>query len=455
MINVRREGYCGSASGMRRDRGTSSVTWHLAPSSMKCHLLVFDGFIIGRAPGLVNFKTGHVRAIMKQNAGCNMKVCGIIAEYDPFHKGHRYHLETAREKSCADYVVCVLGCAFSQRGDAMLFDSHKRAEMALLNGADLVLGMPVSFSCAQANRFARGGVGILSGIGVTTHLAFGCECANTEHLLSAAHLLNHPDMGFSAELKNNLAAGLSFAQAQGEALAESLPQIDSELFSSPNFILGVSYLRELEALNSGIIPLPVLRKTVYHSKALGPDASAGAVRQKLLAEKGCDLKEECTDESIRVILSAAMHRPEALDKALLFILNSRTAEQLREYSEFSEGLEQRILTAARKAVSREELIALAKTRRYPYTRISRALSQALLDLKQYSDRPEYARLLGMRKKAAPLLSEIDQSGFPLISRPARSSITEVAQDMQAEEIWQIGAGRSAETAWQEQVVIVE
>ncbi|MDI9519678.1 MAG: nucleotidyltransferase family protein [Bacillota bacterium] len=392
---------------------------------------------------------------MKQNAGYEMKVCGIIAEYDPFHKGHRYHLETAREKSGADYIVCVLGCAFSQRGDAMLFDSHKRAEMALLNGADLVLGMPVSFSCAQANRFAKGGVGILSGIGVTTHLSFGSERAETEPLLAAAHLLNHPNEGYNTELKNNLTAGLSFAQAQGEALAESLPQIDPELFSSPNFILGVSYLRELEARGSDIIPLPVLRKTAYHSKALGPDASAGAVRLKLLGEIICDLKEECTDESIRVILSAVMHRPEALDKALLYMLNSATPEQLKQYSEFSEGLEQRVLSAARKAVSREELILHTKTKRYPYTRISRALTQALLDMKQYSEWPEYARLLGMRKSAAPLLSAIDQSGFPLISRPARSSITEVAQDMQAEEIWQIGAGRSAQTAWQEQVVIVE
>ena len=404
---------------------------------------------------IVNFKTRPAHAIIKQNVGYDMKVCGIIAEYDPFHKGHRYHLETAREKSGADYIVCVLGCAFSQRGDAMLFNSHKRAEMALLNGADLVLGMPVSFSCAQANRFARGGVGILSGIGVTTHLAFGSECANAESLQSAAHLLNHPDESFNTKLRNNLAAGLSFAQAQGEALAESLPQIAPGLFSSPNFILGVSYLRELEALGSRITPLPVLRKTAYHSQTAGPGASAGAVRQKLLSEKGCELKEECTDESIRVILSASMHRPEALDKALLYVLNNRTPEHLKKYSEFSEGLEQRILAAARKAVSREQLIALSKTKRYPYTRISRALTQALLDIEQYSDLPEYARLLGMKKSAAPLLSQIDKSSFPLISRPAKSELSEVSQDLRAEEIWQLGAGRSAETAWQEQVVIVD
>ena len=94
-----------------------------------------------------------------------MIVCGIVAEYDPFHRGHLYHLKAARQKSQADFMVCVLGSAFSQRGEAMMFDTMTRARMALYNGFDLVLGMPVSFSCAQANRFAMGGVGILHQLG--------------------------------------------------------------------------------------------------------------------------------------------------------------------------------------------------------------------------------------------------------------------------------------------------
>ncbi len=384
-----------------------------------------------------------------------MRVCGIIAEYDPFHRGHRYHLEAAREQSGADFVICVLGCAFSQRGEPMLFDSHTRAAMALRNGADLVLGMPVSFSCAQANRFARGGVGILSGIGVTTHLAFGSESDNIKSLKAAARLLNHPDEGFHNELKSNLAAGLSFAKAQGEALAESLPGINPELFSSPNFILGVSYLRELDRLKSAIEPLAILRKTAYHDKSPGPEASASAVRLKLLSDQASDVREECPEETVHLILSAAMHRPEALDKALLFALLNQTPKSLRELSEFTEGLEQRVLAAARKAISREQVLELAKTKRYPYTRLNRALSQALIALKHYGDAPRYARLLGMRKSAAPLLREVDKSGFPLISRPARSGDAEIAQDMHAEELWQLGAGKSAETAWQKQVVILE
>jgi predicted nucleotidyltransferase len=193
-----------------------------------------------------------------------MRVCGIIAEYDPFHKGHLYQLDQAREKTRADYMVCVLGCAFSQRGEAMLFQTHDRATMALANGFDLVLGMPFSFSCAQANRFARGGVGILQGISAVTHLSFGCETDNLDWLTSGAQLLNRPSIPFIQSLKRGLSQGRSFAQAQGQALAEHLPELPKQLLSSPNFILGLSYLRELEHLKSHITALPVRRETDYH-----------------------------------------------------------------------------------------------------------------------------------------------------------------------------------------------
>ncbi len=384
-----------------------------------------------------------------------MKVCGIIAEYDPFHKGHRYHLEAAREKSQADYVICVLGCAFSQRGEPMLFDSHKRAQMALANGADLVLGMPVSFSCAQANRFARGGVSILHQLGLVTTLAFGSESAQTDLLVKAARLLNHPDEGFLFELKSNLKKGLSFAKAQGEALKKSLPDILPSLFSSPNFILGMSYLRELDSLQSPIQPLPIKRTTDYHSPSPGPLASASAVRLKLSKYPACDLREECPEETVELIVSAPRHPKEALDKSLLLSILEQGPKSLLAYSEFTEGLEQRVYLAAKKAASRAELLDLVKTKRYPYARINRALTQALIKMKQYGQQPEYARLLGMKRSAAPLLKAIDQSGFPLISRPAKSRHPEVQQDLRAEEIWQVGAGLGAQTAWKKQVVIIE
>ena len=246
-----------------------------------------------------------------------MKVCGIIAEYDPFHRGHLHHLEQARARSGADYMVCVLGCAFSQRGEAMLFSTHDRARMALQNGFDLVLGMPVSFSCAQANRFAAGGVGILHRLGVVSHLSFGSESDDLGLLRQAARLLNHPDAAFARTLKAGLDTGLSFAAAQGQALQEALPEAGPALLASPNFILGVSYLRELERLGSRMTPLPVLRSAPYHSLAGGPLASASAVRAQWLQGEWEQAATACPPASLAVMRGAATHRPEALDKALL------------------------------------------------------------------------------------------------------------------------------------------
>lgn len=384
-----------------------------------------------------------------------MKVCGVIAEYDPFHRGHLYHLEQARKSSGADFMVCALGGAFSQRGEAMLFSTHDRAKMALNNGFDLVLGMPVSFSCAQANRFAAGGVGILESLGVVTHLSFGTESDSLELLQTAASLLNRPDAAFAETLRERLTKGLSFAAAQGEALKAALPTSDAALLRSPNFILGVSYLRELERLRSGILPVPVLRRGAYHGRAGGELASASAVRERLLAGDLEQAAASCPEASLEIIRQAKTHRPEALDKALMYHLLSQGADRLRMSGEISEGLEKRILKAARQAVSREELIDLVKTRRYPRTRISRALTHSLLNLAHTPDRPHYARLLGFRERAKPLLAAIAEQGFPLVTRPARADIPEVSQDLRAEELWYLGSGQGARAAWQQQVFILK
>lgn len=383
-----------------------------------------------------------------------MKVCGIIAEYDPFHKGHLYQLEQAKALSGADYTICVLGCAFSQRGDAMLFDSHARAEMALRNGFDLALGMPFSFSCAQSNRFAAGGVGILNSLGVVSHLSFGSESDQLDELYRTADMLNHPGETFLNALKAALHRGRSFAAAQGEALEAALPDIPPALFSSPNFILGVSYLRELEHLGSSIKPVPVRRQSAYHSLEKTGLASASAVRAMIAQGEEAALMDACPQASLDILRNSPRHPPGALDRALMVNLLNRTAASLARMPEVSEGLERRILAAARQATGRAELVCQCKTRRYPAPRINRALTHALVGLTDYPPRPPYARLLGFRERAKPLLKAIATSGFPLVSRPARSTAAGILQDMRAEELWQVGSGHWAQEAWKRQMLII-
>ena len=383
-----------------------------------------------------------------------MKVCGIIAEYDPFHLGHLYHLRQAKAQSGADFLVCVLGSAFSQRGDAMLFSTRDRARMALENGIDLVLGMPVSFSCAQANRFACGGVGILHRLGIITHLSFGCETDDLSLITAVARLLGQPDKAFIAGMKDSLSGGASFARAQGEALQAALPGMPKSLIAAPNFILAVSYLRELDRLGSDIRAVPVQRRGAYHGTAQDSFASAGAIRATWIQGSISRAFASCPAASTAIMRDAHTHLPDALDKVLLSRLTSAQTQELQTCPEISEGLEKRILAMAREADSRAALLRLVKTKRYPHARINRALSQALLGIKRSPAAPGYARLLGFHGRARPLLRAIAQAGFPLISRPVRSGDPGVALDMRAEELWHLGSGQSAAAAWRQQIVIL-
>lgn len=382
-----------------------------------------------------------------------MRVCGIIAEYDPFHKGHQRHLDMAREKSQADWLVVVLGQSFSQRGLPALFSTHLRARMALMGGADLVLGMPVSYSCAQANRFALGGVGILHQLGVVTDLSFGVEQEALPYLSPTAALLIAPDEAFKARLKQALSEGKSFARAQGEALSAGLPGMPRGLVDQPNFVLALCYAQALDKLHSPIRMLPVPRAHSYHASGLDVLPSASAVRAAALRGDWKGLHEALPESSYALCKEAIMrgdiHLPDALDKLLLATALS-PADHAR-IAEMSEGLDDRIRKLAPRAHSREALTALVKTKRYTYSRVSRALTGMMLGLFQEEPAPPpYARLLGMKERALPLLRAIKSGGFPLISRPSRHEA--LKQDMQAEALWYLGSGQAAEAAWKQPVI---
>ncbi len=381
-----------------------------------------------------------------------MRVVGIIAEYDPFHLGHLYHLRQARLQAQADYVVCVICSAFTQRGMPGLFATQDRARMALAAGADLVLGMPVSYSCAQANRFAMGGVGILSALGVVSQLSFGVEASALPHLSTAARQIAARDAGFLRRQRAGLSAGQSLARARSEAMADHPGQ---EALRRPNFVLGLCYLDALDRLGSQMQPLPIPRSSDYHAQELASLPSATAVRRAIL-EGRQEAVRHAVPESVWPLIeqrmrSGGLHPPEALDKALIAKLLQ--GGDYADIAEISEGLDQLILQRARQATSREALIALVKSKRYPWTRINRALTGMLLGLeKQPLTPPGYARLLGFKQSALPLLGAIKQGGFPLISRPAKAREAGIQQDMVAEMLWRLGAGEAPAAAYAQDMI---
>lgn len=367
-----------------------------------------------------------------------MTVCGVIAEYDPFHRGHARHLAEAKRRAGAERVVALMSGSFTQRGMPALLPAHTRAEMALLCGADVVLQMPYAFSVREAEYFALGGVHILSALGCVTHLSFGCETEDTALLCRAADQMESGDM--DAEIRTGLSQGLSYAAAEGKALEKRLG-LQKGLLNRPNAALSLSYLRAIRRLESPLIPVPVLRPQDYHAQELQAWPSASAVRGALLRGDWAGVERAVPLEALPVLRQAAAQGlvcpPSAMDALIRRTLLLSGAKDIAQWPGISEGLEMRVLKAAETALTREELIKAVKTRRYTYGRISRALCHGALGVcrDDLPDIPQYARVLGFRESARGLLRRMQKSGFPLVSRLAREE--NAALDARADEMWRV------------------
>ncbi len=389
-----------------------------------------------------------------------MKVCGIIAEYDPFHLGHQYQMETARRLSGADYVVCVLSTAFLQRGVPALFPTRERVRMALLGGADAVFSLPAAFSPMEAERFALGGVFILNQLSVVSHLSFGCECGDLSLLSRAADMLEEPSPLFQRCLRQGLNSGASFACAQGRALSQAAGFDPADL-SMPNNTLAICYLRMIRRLSGHLLPVPVKRLGAHdeNEPSAGLYPCASYIREKTVSGAWEAVAAAVPPSSLTIMRACASNGelcPEnALDQALLYRLRQMDEAQLDRLPNMSEGLENRFIRALSRAATREELIGLIKTRRYPYARISRVLTHALLGMEKESlpALPAYTRLLGFRKTALPLLHQIGkESSISVYSKNADHK-AELMQDANAEAIRSLGAGKPSSFFTESPVII--
>lgn len=390
-----------------------------------------------------------------------MNICGVIAEYDPFHKGHERHLRLAREKTGADFIVCVMSGSFTQRGMPALLPARARADMALRCGADVALQLPYAFSVREAEYFALGGAAILNALGCVTHLSFGSETDDLSLLQAAARLLEVSDEAMESAIQAGLAKGLSFAAAQGQAVAKRL-KVPVDTLDAPNTALALSYLRALIRLDSRIIPIPVLRETDYHAGELDALPSASAVRSAILRGDWAGIRKAIPENALPVLQEAIRNGicpPDSLDILLRHRLLFSTPEEIARWPGISEGLEMRILKAAETAVSREALIDAVKTRRYTRGRISRALCHGVMGVTK-ADLPllpASARILGFRESARPLLRQMQKrtqkNGFSLYARPAKEETA--ALDCRADDLWRVAAGLPRGETYRRQPVILE
>lgn len=370
-----------------------------------------------------------------------MVICGIVSEYNPFHKGHEKHIALTREKTGADMVICAMSGNFVQRGEPAVFDKWTRAACALIGGADAVIELPLLCAVQSAEGFAAGGVGVLAAAGAGV-ISFGCETDDIALLERIAQMLSSETEDYKEELKRHLSLGLSFPKARMKAAFRG----ESEDLFLPNAILGIEYIKAILKNKLDIKPFAVKRiGQDYHSSDIAaPYASATAIRGAI---DGSDFKsvykampEACADyvrQSIDAGLAPVM--PYRFDRELLFALRRGGREYIASLPDVSEGLENRIYDAADSCGSRAKLIGRVKTKRYTYTRISRILLCALLGvtkkmIEEHNNLgARYIRILGVKNR--DILSYLSRSSsVPLITGSVAGSQYDAA-DISASDIY--------------------
>lgn len=367
-----------------------------------------------------------------------MKVTGIIAEYNPFHNGHLYQIEQVK-KIGTDYVVIVMSGNFLQRGTPSILDKWSRTEMALSCGADLVIELPSVFATASAQYFARGGVSILDKLGCADTISFGCESNDISMIQTlSSYLLEEPDE-YKEKLQNYLRAGNSFPKARELALTECLSPEAAEFASSPNNILALEYCIALLERHSSMNIIPIKRKgSGYHDSELSKEtfASATAIRD-ILVKNNTSLPTDINEYIPNTVYSILTEKKNDyitqndFSSLLHYKLLTESNSSLSKYADVTEDLSDKIFKNLRNYRDYTSFCELLKSKELTYSRINRALTHILLNITQEmyedaksNDYAEYARILGFRKEASPLLSEIGKkTTIPLISKLADASKT--------------------------------
>lgn len=365
-----------------------------------------------------------------------MKVCAVIAEYNPFHLGHAYHLKQARLLTAADYIVVVMSGNFVQRGDPALLDKYARTRAALSCGADLVLELPTCFSTGSAEYFARGAVSMLDQLGMVDYLCFGSECSDIQFLSQFADIFLEEPEPYKKVLLEKLRLGYSYPTARSNALLIAYPELVASIsvISSPNNILGIEYIKALHKCHSHIYPVNLRRMgSDYRDKRLGAiQSSARALRQAIQSGRSIDeLQSQMPPEAYQVLTEYfTLERPLFPDDFSTLLHYKLLSEQVHGYTDYldvSPDLSDKIRKYVYQFTTFSEFCDLLKSKDMTYTRISRCLLHILLNITKdnlqfYLDNQDsisYARLLGFRKEAKPLLTAIDQNtSIPLITRMA-------------------------------------
>lgn len=391
-----------------------------------------------------------------------MRTVGIIAEYNPFHTGHEYHIRKAKEAAGADLAIVVMSPDYVQRGEPAIFDKHTRARMALLGGADLVIELPVCYATGSAEYFAEGAVSLLTQLGVTDVLCFGAECDDTPFFQEISAVLLHEPEHYKTALKNYLKQGKTYPQARSTALCEYLgktgetlstkafgknsakeshntPQKKTErMLASPNNILGIEYCKALQKYESPITPLPIKRiGSEYNSTALGGAyCSASAVREAVkrsvtLGDSFGTILPYIPRDCHHTFIRACRASITSEDFLPLLAQKLLSSDSYGTILDISSDLSARMRSLRYELVghSYDEIVSVLKTKQITQSRIQRSLLHLILGIEtetvenfRQNGTVYYANVLGFRREASALLRTIKaNSAVPFLTKPSHSA----------------------------------
>lgn len=378
-----------------------------------------------------------------------MKTVGIIAEYNPFHNGHAHQIRQAKEQTDADYCIIVLSGNFVQRGTPAIMDKFLRSRIALMEGADLVLELPVPYAVGSAEYFASGAAALLDKLGVTDTLCFGSECGDLQALSSLSHALVSESEEFKALLKQQMKAGYSYPKARSDALSATAPHLTQylDILRFPNNILGLEYLKALERRNSGIKAHTISRVgTNYHDASLHTAySSALAIRESIIFKEELGFIKEQVPPAAYALMEQNYQKtfpilPNDISPLLLYKLIQEQEGGYTKYFDIDKQFSDRLGRLLSSYTEYVDFCEILKSKNITFTKVSRNLLHILLNIYQADmdaycaeDFIYYARMLGFRKDAKPLLSAVkSNSSIPLLSKlaDADSSIaTETGRKM--------------------------
>lgn len=353
------------------------------------------------------------------------KILGIVAEYNPFHNGHLYHIEKSKQETQADCVVAIMTGNFTQRGDTSIVNKWEKTKMALNNGVDLVIELPTIYSISSAENFAYGAIKILNKLDIIDYLSFGIEEDDISNLEYIADILANEPKEFQEIFKNELSNGESFAKARSEAINKFINKNNpnnnnyTDILTGSNNILAIEYLKALKRMKSKIKPIGIKRNSVfYNSKRIIDNyASSTGIRHLIQIKKINEVSRLMPTSSFRILYENIRNNTYNLNlnvfsKEIIYKLRMMSNEEIADLPDVSEGLENLIKSSADKTNNIDELINMIKSKRYTQTRIQRILLYTLLGIRKNDMEVEkkitpYVRILGFNENGKEIISKIN------------------------------------------------